>query len=283
MAIVRHFVFAGGLAVLAAASLFSQTAQPAASKPDTPPSPSVTLSPADPKEIVREARQSYYSLKAEGLVQFQCQVLPDWDSIYKEMPPDAVGRDQLLPILKKVRFKVVFTPGSALTVSHSEVAPPNKEVASGIQNAINNLQQVITGFLNEWSRFAVAPPLPEIDGNYQLQDSGGEYHLIYKHGSGDVSTTMSHDFAIEELNFSSAKMNGRLLPILAKEKSGFVLTGYNATYLGTDTNSLQMSVTIENQDVEGFELPAKVNAAVPVSTGKVTFPLTFTDYQVKKR
>ena len=135
MAIVRHFVFAGGLAVLAAASLFSQTAQPAASKPDSQPSPSVTLSPADPKEIVRKARQSYYSLKAEGLVQFQCQVLPDWDSIYKEQPPDALGRDQLLPILKKTRFKVVFTPGGAPTVSHSEVTPPNKEVASRIQNA----------------------------------------------------------------------------------------------------------------------------------------------------
>ena len=97
-------------------------------------------------------------------MQFQCQVLPDWDSIYKEMPPDAIGRDQLLPILKKVRFQVVFTPGSAPLVSHSDVTPPNKEVASQLQKAINNLQQVITGFLNEWSRFAVAPPLPEIDG-----------------------------------------------------------------------------------------------------------------------
>jgi hypothetical protein len=285
MALVRRLVFAGALAVLAAASLFSQTAQPAASKPspDTPPSSGIALTPADPKEIIRKARQSYYSLKAAGLIEFQCQVLPDWDSIYKDVPPDASGQDQLLPILKKVRFQVVFTPGGAPLVSHSDVTPPNEQVATQLQKTITNLQQVITGFLNEWSLFAVAPPLPEIDGDYQLQDSGGLYHLAYKHGSGDVSTTMNRDFAIEELNFSSAKTNGSMLPILTKEKGGFVLTGYNATYLGADNSSLQMSVTIENQDVEGFELPAKVTAAVPVSMGKVTFPLTFTEYQVKKR
>jgi hypothetical protein len=278
---MRLPLFAGPVLLLAA-SLFSQTAPLAAPKPS--PDTASVLSLADRQEIIRKARQSYYSLKAEGLIEFQCHVLPDWDSIYKEQPLDALGRDQLLPVLKKTYFQVAFTPGAAPAISpHSEVTPQNVEVASRLQKTTNDLQQVIIGFLNEWSLFAITPPLPEIDGDYQLQDSGGRYHLAFKHGSGDVATTMSHDFAIEELNFNSAKVNGSILPILAREKSGFVFVGYNATYLGADNDSLQSFVTIENQAVDGLELPAKVKATFPSATGKLTVPLTFTDYQVKKR
>lgn len=274
-----HRLFAAPVLLLAA-SLFSQTA-PAAAPTPSPDAASV-LALADRQAIIRKARESYYSLKAEGLIEFQCHVLPNWDAIYKDQPLDALG--QLLPVLKKTYFQVVFIAGGTPTVTpHSEITPPNEELASRLQKTINDVQQVITGFLNEWSLFAMTPPLPEIDGDYQLQDSGGRYHLAYKHGSGDVATTMNHDFAIEELNFSSAQVNGSILPILAREKSGFVFVGYNATYLGTDNDSLQSSVTIENQVVEGLELPAEVKATFPSATGKLTVPLTFTDYKVKKR
>ena len=91
------------------------------------------------------------------------------------------------------------------------------------------------GFLNEWSLFAITPPFPEIDGDYQLQESSRRFHLAFDRGSGDVATTMNHDYAIEELNFSSAKMSGSVLPILVRENRGFVFTGYNATTWGLIT------------------------------------------------
>jgi hypothetical protein len=281
MAMIRRLVLAGGLAVLASASLFSQAA-PAAPKPspDTSPVPGIAT---DRKEIIRQARGSYYSLKAKGLVEFRCQVLPDWDSISKDLPFDAAGRDQLLPFLKKVHFQVVVGPEVALTVSREPTdVPPNEEVANRLQRTASDLESVLKGFLNEWSLFAFTPPFPEIDGDYQLQEIDGKYHLAYKHGSGDVSTTMNHSFAIEELNFSSANVTGSILPVLAESTSGFVLAGYNATYLGDEGSSLQVSVTIDNQEVEGIKLPGTVKATIPSQAGRVTLPFTFADYQVKK-
>ncbi len=59
-----------------------------------------TPNAADSKEILRRAPLAYYSLKREGLIDFRCQITPDWDSFYKSVKTDAVGREQLLPILK---------------------------------------------------------------------------------------------------------------------------------------------------------------------------------------
>ncbi len=59
-----------------------------------------TPNAGDSKEILRRAPLAYYSLKREGLIDFLCQITPDWDSFYKSVETDAVGREQLLPILK---------------------------------------------------------------------------------------------------------------------------------------------------------------------------------------
>ena len=96
------------LVLLLAASLSSQTAPAPAPKPSPDAAPVLTV--ADRQGNYPQGTQSYYSLKAEGLIEFQCQVLPDWDAIYKDQPLDPLGRDQLLPVLKKTYFQVVFTP-----------------------------------------------------------------------------------------------------------------------------------------------------------------------------
>lgn len=87
----------------------------------------------DRKEVVRQARQSYYSLQREDVSGFQCQVAPDFESMFKAVKTDAVGREQVLPILKKTSFQILVGPDGASSVSHqSEIAPPNEEVAERV-------------------------------------------------------------------------------------------------------------------------------------------------------
>ena len=91
----------------------------------------------DKKELVRQARQSYYNLANAGLNEFRCQVLPDWDTTFNGLKADPVGRDQVLPILRKTHFELLVGPNGASTVSHqSELAPPNEQVAERVREAI---------------------------------------------------------------------------------------------------------------------------------------------------
>jgi hypothetical protein len=231
------------------------------------------------KEIVRKARQAYDSLRNEGLIDFQCQVMPDWDAVYKAMPQDALGRDQVLPILKKVHFQITSS-----AVSHQpEVSSPNPEVADRLQKTISDVQSILNTFLDEWALFAVSLPLPEVDGDYQMQEVGGKYHLTFKRGANEISTVMNHDFKVEEVTFNSDKVSGTILPILKTGKHGFILTGYNAMYLGEGNSSMQKDVSIETQDVEGMQLPKEIATSFPLGTNKVTLTFAVTDCQVKKQ
>src|SRR5689334_6695789 len=58
----------------------------------------VAAQPADKKETLNHARQSYYSLKDQGLAEFQCAIAPDWRLLLTEqkLASDAVERGVVL-------------------------------------------------------------------------------------------------------------------------------------------------------------------------------------------
>ena len=58
--------------------------------------PCTALQQRADQDTIRQARQSYYNLKSQGLVQLRRVVQPDWDSIYKTINADKVGTEQLL-------------------------------------------------------------------------------------------------------------------------------------------------------------------------------------------
>ena len=83
----------------------------------------------DQKAILRQARQSYYNLKDEGLVSFRCSVTPDWDSIDKSLKADTTGRS-LLSFMEQTHFEVSVGSDGASVLSHqSNFAPPSEQIA----------------------------------------------------------------------------------------------------------------------------------------------------------
>src|SRR5712672_2564164 len=87
----------------------------------------VAAQPVDKKEILKQARQSYYSLKDQGLVEFQCAIVPNWRLLLTEqkLASDAVDRAVLL--LDKVHFSVSVSASGEAKVAHNDVAVENKQ------------------------------------------------------------------------------------------------------------------------------------------------------------
>jgi len=143
-----------------------------------------TVCPAfgiDKEEFIKQARKSYYNLPNAGLKEFRCEVTPDWDATFKALKTDQVGRDQVLPILRKTHFQLVVGPQGASTVSHqSEIAPPNEQVAERVREAISGMEQLLTGFLQTWSQFMINVPIPDGADGYQSENLGDRYRLAMK-------------------------------------------------------------------------------------------------------
>jgi hypothetical protein len=238
----------------------------------------------DRREIVRQARESYYSLKNEGVSEFRCDVIPDWDPMFKNLKTDPVFLDQVLPILKRTQFRVLVGPTGSSTVSHeSETAPPTEEVAERVRGSVSGIEQILTGFFHTWSALAFNLPFPDVDSEYQVEDLKGKLNLTYKEATASVATTMTHDFAIDEMKVKTPDLEGAIRPQLSKNKKEFHLIGYDATFKATTGPPQQLTVKIDSQTLEGFELPSKVRAAMTLAVGPVEFPFVLTNCQIKKR
>jgi hypothetical protein len=236
------------------------------------------------QEIVRQARQSYYSLKSQGLAELRCAVQPDWDSIYKAVKTDEVGAGQLLPILKGTHFTVVLGPDGASTISHeSDTAPPNEEVARRVRQSIDGMEQLLTGFFQTWSGFMFNSILPDPDSKYHLEDLGGKYDLTFGDDATSFAIALNHDLAIEELKETSPQLDATLHPQWSPSSKGLVLTGNQAKYQAAKSDSGELTVKVEYQEVEGLSLPSIVVATIPFAADHVSIQLVFRDYQIKKR
>src|SRR5689334_21564477 len=141
---------------------------------------------ADKKEIVKQARQSYYSLIGQGLVEFKCTTVPNWKLLLAEQKLDADTVDRTVELLNKIHFSVSLAAGGDAKVTHNDISAENEQMAKGLGQIYSGMEQMTTGFFQTWSVFSMSPALPEIGGDYQLQKTGAEYRLTYKDGTADV-------------------------------------------------------------------------------------------------
>lgn len=225
----------------------------------------VPLTPAraDDKDIIRQARNAYYSLQAHGFGEFRCSVTPNWRAILQEQiksNPGAVNR--AVDILKKLIFVATLKNGAAATMTHNTVTPTDDKMAKGLQQIYTGMEQMVVGFFATWTGYVVTPLLPAVDDVYRLQDEGGQWRLSYKEGAVDVVTIMGKDLAIRETTVSASTFVSTLKPQFVHASEGLLLSGYHADYRGksaTGQDVTLLDVRITYQKVNGLEVPKKLN------------------------
>jgi hypothetical protein len=212
------------------------------------------------KEIVKEARHSYYSLKDQGLARFECTIVPNWHLLLTEQKLDAATVDRAVELLNKIHFSVSLEAGGEAKVTHNEVSAENAEVAKGLSQIYSGMEQMTTGFFQTWSAFSMSPALPEIDGEYQLDKTATEYRLSYKDGTADIVTLLNRDFAMSSLHTTTSEFDSTITPQFKKTAKGLLMTGYEATYKGkSEADATELQVAIDYQAVDQLQLPQKLD------------------------
>jgi hypothetical protein len=127
-------------------------------------------------------------------------------------------------------------------------------------------------------------PFPEVDSDYRLEEIDNRYRLSYKEGTAAVVTTMSKkDLVISEIAVDSPEFKSVIKPQFTRNEQGLVLSGYEANYQGvTDGTKVLLNVQIENQPVNGLQLPRKLNLSGLYQGTPFEMELVFSDYQLQK-
>jgi hypothetical protein len=240
---------------------------------------------ADQREIVRQARQSYYNLPNEGFAGFQVTVAPDWTLMLKQelgtdVSPDHPG----LKILNGIHFWFAWDEKGTARLSHQvDSATADVESAEGMNQTVSGIEEVLSGFSQTMGPFLFTSPFPEIDGTYSLDELNDQYRISYKEGKFDILTTMRKTFEIVEMQVKGPEFTASVKPQARSTAKGLLVSGYQADYQSSSGDAYLVSGEIEYKEVAGFQLPAelRVDAGTKGSTHKIN--LKFQDFQIKKR
>lgn len=235
-------------------------------------------------EIVKRARQSYYSLRAVGLDEFQSTVKPNWELVLKnEIQTNPAQAEAALKLLNSLHFTMVLDQQGKVSVKHhADVDPPNEQVRKGYDQIYSGIDQAVSGFFATWSLFMLNSPFPEAGSAFKLEDLGGQYRLSYREGDSDVVTLMSKDLMISEIKVTSPEFFSTVKPQISKTANGFVLTGYVGDYTPTSgPGVVHLNVQIENGPVNGLQLPLTLVADSTMDGAPTHMELAFSEYQVK--
>lgn len=226
----------------------------------------------DKSETLRKARQSYYSLKDEGLTEFQCTMAPNWALLLAEQrKADPTGTDAAIQRLQALHFGLSLGLDGNAKVTHNQLTAENEQVASGLKQVYSGMEQMASGFFQTWSAYTISPALPDLTTTFQLD------------GPADVTTTMGPDYAISVMRVKTAEFDSTIKPQFKKIPRGLLLASYQAIYRGaTPAEATDMDVTIDYQEINGLQFPQEISlvGSYGITTFKVK--VNFTGCQATK-
>jgi hypothetical protein len=243
-------------------------------------------SAADKRDVIKEARTSYYSLQTQGLAGFQCNLTPNWDALLEDTKKtDPKAADRAISMLRQLQFTVSLGTTGSAKVTHTTIAATDDKMAEGLNQIYSGMEQMVSGFFDTWSPFMISSPFPEAGSNYELADEGDLWNLSYKDGaSTGVVTTMTKSLVIRELKVNTPQFSSSIRPQFTNSAQGLLLTGYQADYLGqSPSETTHLQVGIAYQTVNGFQIPQKMDLGGSYGGSPFQVEVTFSGCQASKR
>jgi hypothetical protein len=216
----------------------------------------------DKDVVIRQARAAYYSLNAEGMQQFQCNMTPNWEALLADMrKTDSAAVDRAVQKLKQLQFSVIVPSNGTAKVTHNEISADNKQMADGLTQIYTGMEQMIVGFFQTWSVFVITPGLPEAGSTFQLEEMPSGYRISYKDGAADVVTQLNKDFSISSTVVKSKEFDSALQPLFKQTDKGLLLSNYQGIYNGRSAaEKTELQVKVDYQQVNGLQLPQTLDA-----------------------
>lgn len=232
----------------------------------------------DKAETLKKARQSYYSLKDQGLAEFQCTMAPNWAFLLSDQRKnDPTGIDAAIEKLKALHFGLTVGLDGNAKVTHNELTAENDQVANGLKQVYSGMEQMATGFFQTWSAYTISPAFPDEATPFEINAIGSDYVISYKEGAAEVTTTMAKDYAISSMRVKTAEFDSTIKPQFKKIPKGLLLSGYQALYRGaTPADATDLDVTIDYQEINGLQFPQEVSLSGSYGASPFKVKVNFT-------
>jgi hypothetical protein len=237
------------------------------------------------EEVIKGARNAYYVLRAQGLKDFHCTVVPNSKTFAESLK---IGPDNPnVKLVNDLRLSVSVDEYSRWTItpfltSGREIDHSFDQIVGGLSfnQIVGVFRQIIDGFYKLWGNLVLTNPIVGMAPSTRVREEKEGYRVSATANGMNVEVLLNKDYAMTEMNITSGDSKNTVWPTFTKTDKGFLLTSMKSSL---NDGQEQISFDIDYRDIEGLKLPSKVVVSQPISGGQpITIELTFSKYQIEK-
>ena len=242
------------------------------------PAPARGQQPGAGEQAVAAARKAYYNLPDAGFRGARCDVNVDWDAFVAALTPDAQARAAAAALLRQVRFDAVIGADGAAKVSHHlEGSPP-----AGMRQALEGIEQALTGVFQELSAFLFGPPLPPENSNYRVEAQDGRFRVVFGSESMKAFETLSPEGRIGEIMVVTDKSTTTMRPQFGPIEKGLLPIVVDSSVAAAGLDKAEVHAEIDYGDTGGFQLPQAMFIRTTQPGANLEARFRFVNYQLTK-
>jgi hypothetical protein len=274
LAVFLALLFSGALAGAQGAS--TESAQ-------TPAQPAATAAAASNSDDawLQKAGSLYYSSSKAGLGGFDCQVHPDWRTLFASAnsgsPVAADDARILLLESVKINLHANMQGGSTLDwTPETNSGQPLDQDASALMNKMRQAtEQTLEGFLQFWTPFVDGSVVPASAEGLTITHTGTANTIHAQDSDTALTETFSSDMMLEHFDVNMNGISIKFQPAYKPTGQGLLVKSFQAHVQPAGVppeQAEEMHVDIEYQTLEGFPIPSRLNMEM-TNTGNFNFVL----------
>jgi hypothetical protein len=247
--------------------------QPA--KPATQPA----AKPNPENEWLARTSKLYYSSAKAGLNGFDCDVQPDWQTLFVTANKGATiaEDDPRLVLLKTVKITMHARMKGGSTIDWVAASPPDKPLDQSFTDLLDGMhqsvQQTLEGFLQFWSPFMEGSVVPDSAEGLEITHTPTVHTIHASQGGTELTEVFDNNQVLEQFNVVMSGTSIKFSPTYTPTAQGLLVNRFAAHIQPagyTPEQAQDMKVAIEYQTVDGLTIPGSLNMEV-VGTGTFIF------------
>ena len=271
--------------VLAAAAAWAQPSPAAAPQRANAPAPQASTAQPDQPTVTPDAKADnallaktsrlYYSTRTAGLDGFDCQVHPDWHTLFTSASKGApiAEDDARILILKPVKITVHAHMSGPSTLEWVRTPDPDKPLDADSSLLLDRMheatEQAMQGFLQFWTPFVDGSVVPASSEGLKVTRSPSDFTIQGEQNGAQVVEIFSNEMILQQFNVMTGGVSIRFAPSYQSTEKGLLVNHFDAAIepVGEASAHAQvMHVQVLYATVDGLPIPSNLNMEV-VGTG----------------
>jgi hypothetical protein len=231
------------------------------------------------EEILPNADKAYYYLQSKGLKAFRCTVQLN----LKQSDGDQSRLEQL----DKSRYSVVVDDQGSAKVT--PLLASGKPVDHSLDETVSDGQQLVEAFFQMWDSLVFTGMFTGSDDEKRMTpwEQPDGFHYSGSLADGSREFVLTRDSLLTTMKTTSEGTTMVMQPKFTKTDGGlWLMAGMDSDKTVEDfpiNQEEKLSVQIQYQPVEGFQLPADVEDQIILPTGTLSIRMNFTDYRLTEQ